>query len=455
MAVVGASAAGLAAVEGLRRAGWDGLLTLVGDEPHPPYDRPPLSKQVLSGSWEPDRTGLRSAEQLAGLDLDLRLGTRAAALDAAARRLTLDDAERTVLDCAGIVVATGVRPRTLPGTEGVAGVYVLRSLEDALALRERLAAPGRRLAVVGDGVLGAEAAAVATGLGHRVVLIGSGTAPMGRVLGAETGALLAAVHRAHGVELRAGRASGVVTGPDPAGGPDGRHVTGVRLTDGGTVEADTVLVATGSVPAVDWLGPSGEAAATAVGTTDAAGTADAAAPGAEAAGAGARAVGGARLDLADGLGCDAHCAAAPGVYGAGDVARWYHPVLGRTLRIEHRMNATEQGLAAARNLLAELDAERFGAPRPFAPVPYFWSDQFGLKLQAYGVLEGADRIEVLCLEKDPLRLAALHGREGRATGVLGAGLPPRTVRGLRALVAGDAPADWDEALAAFRTAVQG
>lgn len=406
IAVVGASAAGLAAAEGLRRLGWDGAITLIGDEPHLPYDRPPLSKQVLSGTWPPERAALRDAGQIAGLGLDLRLGTRAAGLDPAERTVTLDDDARTVLTCAAVVVATGVRPRTLPSTRGVDGVHVLRTLEDALALRRRLSEPGRRLAVVGSGVLGAEAAAVARGLGHRVALIGSQDTPMERVLGREVGDLLAAVHRDHGVTLYPG---GTVTAIATRHG----RATGVELADGTTVEADDVLVAIGSEPAVDWLrGPAAAAAG---------------------------------LDLTDGLGCDRYCAAAPGIYGAGDIARWYHPVLERHVRVEHRMNAGEQGLAAARNLLAELDGERFGPRRPFEPVPYFWSDQYDLKLHAYGILTGARRVEVLRLGKEPLRLAALYGDEDRVTGVLGIGLTPRQARGLRPLAA--APGPWEEATA--------
>ncbi|MCM3266809.1 FAD-dependent oxidoreductase [Streptomyces thermoviolaceus] len=412
VAVVGAGAAGLAAAEALRRLGWDGEITFVGDEPRLPYDRPPLSKQVLGGAWEPERTTLRDSTQLAALDLDLRLGTRAVGYDPAERTLTLDGDRGDVLRCAGVIAATGVTPRTLPGAEGLQGVHVLRTLDDALALRRRLAVPGRRLAVVGSGVLGAEAAAVARGLGHHVELIGSQATPMERVLGHEVGQLLAEVHRAHGVTLRPGQAATCVTSED------GR-ATGVVLADGTVVEADDVLLAVGSDPAVGWLrGPAAEAAG---------------------------------VDLSDGLGCDEFCAAAEGLYGAGDVARWYHPVLGRHLRVEHRMNTGEQGLAAARNLLAELDPERFGERRPFAPVPYFWSDQYDLKLQAYGVLAGAEHAEVLRLDKDPLRLAALYGTSGRATGALAVGLTPRQARSLRALVA--TPADWAQARARLAEAV--
>ncbi|MEU9123385.1 FAD-dependent oxidoreductase [Streptomyces sp. NPDC048506] len=404
IAVVGASAAGLAAAETLRRSGWTGPLTLIGDEPHLPYDRPPLSKQLLHGTWEPAKLLLRTAEQLAPLDLDLRLGTRATGLDVAERSLTLDGGER--LDCAGVIVATGVVARTLAGADRIVGVHTLRTLDDALALRGRLGDPGRRLVVVGNGVLGCEAAAVARELGHDVTLVGVGPIPMAAAVGDEIGALLAEEHRAHGVTLRTGAVDGFESAADA--------VTGVRLADGTVLPADTVLLAIGSTPAVGWLGDPA-------------------------------------LDTTDGLRCDAYCAAAPGIYAAGDVARWDHPVHGRPVRFEHRMNATEQGMAAARNLLAELaattpaptdgatDRER----RPFAPVPYFWSDQYALKIQAYGLTGGADRVETTVLDRAARRAVALYGRDGRGVGVLATGLPPRQLRALRGVVADPLP--WEEA----------
>ncbi len=421
IAVVGASAAGLAAAEALRRFGWTGTLTLVGDEPHPPYDRPPLSKQLLQGAWQPDKLHLRAAEQLDTLALDLRLGTRATGLDTATRTLTLDSGER--LACDGVIVATGVAARTLPDAAGLDGVLTLRTLDDALALKERLSGTDRRLVVVGNGVLGCEAAAVARELGHQVTLVGREALPMARTVGPQIGELLAAEHQEHGVQLRTAAVDGFETDGDESA----RHVTAVRLADGTRLPADTVLVAIGSEPAVGWL--RGDPA----------------------------------LDTADGLRCDAYCAAAPGVYAAGDVARWQHPVHGRHLRVEHRMNATEQGMAAARNLLAELEEtlpEGGGgalAPaagrerRPFTPVPYFWSDQYGLKVQAYGVLNGADRSEATVLDPDARKAVALYGRDGQATGILAIGVPPRQVRGLRALIA--TPAPWEEAREGVRNAL--
>ncbi|MGW2921008.1 NAD(P)/FAD-dependent oxidoreductase [Streptomyces angustmyceticus] len=438
IAVVGASAAGLAAAETLRRSGWRGPLVLIGDEPHLPYDRPPLSKQLLHGAWTPEKLLLRTTDQLAPLDLDLRLGTRATGLDVATRTLTLDDG--TELACAGVIIATGVAARTLPGADRIAGVHTLRTLDDALALRSRLAtggAPGSegtaagggglRLVIVGNGVLGCEAAAVARELGHDVTLVGIEATPMAAAVGTEVGELLAEEHRARGVRLVTGAVDGFETAPaDPADGGDPR-VTAVRLAEGAVpgggsgegggrlLPADLVLVAIGSRPAVEWLDDPA-------------------------------------LDTGDGLRCDAYCAAAPGIYAAGDVARWDHPVHGRPLRFEHRMNATEQGMAAARNLLAELasaapagaeDAAPAQERRPFAPVPYFWSDQYAVKIQAYGLTAGADRVETTVVDRAERRVLALYGRDGSAVGVLMAGLPPRQVRALRAVVA--APLPWEEA----------
>ncbi|MCK7625655.1 FAD-dependent oxidoreductase [Streptomyces sp. RS10V-4] len=430
IAVVGASAAGITAAEALRRAGWTGPLTLIGDEPHLPYDRPPLSKQLLHGAWEPERLLLRTAEQLDPLGLDLRLGTRATGLDVATRTLTLAGGER--LACAGVIVATGVAARTLPAADGLAGVFTLRTLDDALALRGDLAGGPRRLVVVGNGVLGCEAAAVARELGHDVTLVGREPVPMAAAVGRGIGELLAEEHRARGVrlltaevagfEVAAGSAVGVAADRTAAQGAPPR-VSGVRLAGGELLPADLVLLAIGSAPAVGWL-------------TDPA------------------------LDITDGLRCDTYCAAAPGIYAAGDVARWEHPEHGRPLRFEHRMNATEQAMAAARNLVAELAAEGAlpggaeGAPpperRPFAPVPYFWSDQYALKLQAYGLTTGADEVETTVLDRAARRAVALFGRDGRAVGVLACGLPPRQIRALRAVVAGPGP--WEEARAAVRAA---
>ncbi|MFI1359084.1 NAD(P)/FAD-dependent oxidoreductase [Streptomyces sp. NPDC020898] len=408
IAVVGASAAGLTVAEALRRGGYRGRLSLVGAEPRVPYERPPLSKRVLTGATPPEDTAIRDAGYLEKeLALDLRLGVRATGLDVSGttRRLTLETGEH--LDCDAVVVATGVRPRALPGTEGIDGVHVLRTLDDAVALRESLLTGGD-LVVVGGGVLGTEVAAAGRTLGLRVTLVTEERETLGAVIGSELGGLVAQVHRAHGVTVHTGR---TVTGIPSC---DGR-VTGVCLDGGLRIAADTVVLAIGSVPVTDWLADSG-------------------------------------LDVADGVVCDAQCRAAPGVLAAGDVARWWHPHHDRTLRVEHRMNASEQGMAVARNLILALDSP--GTPAlAYTPVPYFWSDQYNWRLQAYGVVAGADRVEVLhcdagAWDEVPPRALALYGDGERALGVVGIGLHPAAARALRGAVAGDAsgPVPWGRAL---------
>ncbi|MFJ2176907.1 NAD(P)/FAD-dependent oxidoreductase [Streptomyces sp. NPDC087851] len=385
--VVGASAAGLAAVETLRREGYDGTLTLIGEEPHAPYDRPPLSKQILSGEWSPKRLPLRPYADLDALGLDLRLGVAATGLDTAGRTVRLADGAQVPYD--GLIVATGVRPRRLPGE----GAHVLRTLDDALTLRDRLG-PGRRLAVVGAGFLGAEAAAVAWQLGAHVTLIEPAPVPMAHAVGTAVGEVLSRAHLEHGVDLRTGVSVQEIT------------EDGVLLADGGLVEADEILVAVGSLPNTEWLAGSG-------------------------------------LTVGDGLVCDTYCEAAPGVYGAGDVARWHNPLFGVDMRIEHRTHAAEQGMAAARNLL------RPEARKPFAPVPYFWSDQYDMKIQAYGYLRGHDEVTVVAGDLAERRFVAAYRTGDRVTGALAVGMPPKEIRQWRQAIA--AGASWRETVPAGAT----
>ncbi|MFF4482270.1 NAD(P)/FAD-dependent oxidoreductase [Streptomyces sp. NPDC001520] len=398
--VVGGSAAGLAAAETLRREGYEGTITLIGDEPYHPYDRPPLSKQILGGQWEPDRVPLRAPADLDALGLDLRLGVAATGLDLAGRTVALADGARVPYE--GLVIATGVRPRRLPGGgdgdddgggDGNGGggkrAHVLRTLDDALALRDRLG-PGRRLAVVGAGFLGAEAAAVARGLGTEVTLLEPAPVPLAPAVGERVGRVLAQAHHDHGVDLR----SGVMVAEVADGG--------VRLADGTLVEADEVLIAIGSVPNTGWLEGSG-------------------------------------LTLGDGLECDEYSAAAPDVYGAGDVARWHNPLFGTAMRIEHRTNATEQGMAVARNLLRP-DDER----RPFAPVPYFWSDQYDLRIQAHGHLRGHEEVAIVEGALEERKFLAVYRCGDRVAGVLAVGMPPKAIRSWRQAVA--TRAAWRDAV---------
>ncbi|MEU7895629.1 FAD-dependent oxidoreductase [Nonomuraea sp. NPDC049152] len=369
VAVVGAGAAGLAAVQALRLEGFDGALTLVGDEAGPPYDRPPLSKQLLSGEWRPDRLALRTAAEIAALDLDLRLGVTGTRLDPRAGRLTLSDGTSVPYD--GLIIATGVRARRMPGTGGLAGVHVLRTLDDALGLRDALVR-GSRLVIVGAGFLGAEVAATARRHGVEVCLVEPGAVPMGRAVGRRVGEVLADLHRGHGVRLRTGVAVSRVLST-------GGRATGVELQDGSVLAADTVLVAIGSTPDTGWLRDSG-------------------------------------LHLLDGVLCDQYCAAAPGVFAAGDVARWSHPSYGRLMRVEHRTNATEQGMAAARNLLAGSGAT------PFAPTPYIWSDQYDRKIQIFGDPCGDQALIVEGAVAEG-RFVAVYRQGDRVSGVLAMNMP--------------------------------
>ncbi|MFD7656247.1 NAD(P)/FAD-dependent oxidoreductase [Actinosynnema sp. NPDC059797] len=366
--VVGASAAGLATAEALRRKGYTGGLTLIGDEPHPPYDRPPLSKQVLAGAWEPERARLRGDDVLEALGARFVLGDRAVALDLDDRAVTT--ASGLTLRADAVVLATGVRPRTLPDQDGLAGAHVLRTLDDALALRADLLRPGvTRLVVVGDGVLGAEVAATARTLGLDVTLAGPQAAPLAAQLGPLVAGLLADLHAERGVRLRLGAA---VLGLTAAAG----RVTGVRLEGGEELPADVVLVALGAVPDTGWLEGSG-------------------------------------LTLDNGVVCDARCRAADGVYAVGDVARWRHEPLGALVRLENRTNATEQAAAVADNVL--------GANRAYAPVPYFWTDQFDARLHVYGT--PTDEADVVAGEVAARRFVVTHRRAGEPVGVLGWNMP--------------------------------
>jgi NADPH-dependent 2,4-dienoyl-CoA reductase/sulfur reductase-like enzyme len=392
--IVGASAAGLTAAEALRRRGYDGALTLIGDERHLPYDRPPLSKQVLAGAWEPEQVLLRDKQALRGLDADLLLGQAAAGLDVTGRRVRLAGGGAVGYDAA--VVATGVRPRRLPG-DRLAGVHVLRTLDDALALRARLLA-GPRVVVVGAGFLGAEVAATAREMGLEVTLADPLPVPMHRQFGARAGSLIAQLHRDHGVAVRCG--TGVSRFLAAAG-----RVTGVELADETVLDADLVVVAVGAVPATGWLAGSG-------------------------------------LPLGNGVECDARCRAAPGIYAAGDVACWPNPLFGARMRLEHRMNATEQAIAVAGNLL--------GDGKPFAPVPYFWTDQYDTKIQAYGIFPPDAEFGLLSGDPGSRRFTAAYGRHGTVIGALGWNAPPREVRTLRQLVADRTP--WTDLPSAADTA---
>lgn len=369
--VVGASAAGLSTAEALRRQGFTGRLTIVGAEPHPPYDRPPLSKQVLAGVWEPERARLRTEPALSAVDAQWCLGDPAVAFDAATR--SVHTRSGTTVSGDAVVLATGAAPLRLPGSTDLAGVHVLRTLDDALGLRAALT-EGRRLVVVGEGVLGAEVAATARTLGMSVTMVGPQPRPLAAQLGPLVSGLLADLHREHGVELALGHAvDGLV----------GRHgrVTGVRLDGGRVLPADVVVVAIGAAPATAWLQGSG-------------------------------------VPVDDGVVCDSRCRAADGVYAVGDVARWHHPGLGTSVRLENRTNATEAAQVVAANVLGE--------DRAYAPVPHYWTDQFDAKIQVFGLPSATDEITVVDGDPADRRFVVRCTRDGRVTGVIGWRMPKQT-----------------------------
>lgn len=394
MLVVGASLAGLRAAEELRRLGFDGRLVVVGDEQHLPYDRPPLSKELLAGEWEPEQVALRK-QGYDDLGVEWRLGVRATALDPAARTVTLADGDVLAFD--GCVVATGSTPRTLPDTPALDGIHVLRSLDECMALRADLER-SPRVVVVGAGFIGAEVAATCRGRHLDVTLLEALPSPMVRGLGPVLGDVLGRMHRDHGVDLR--------TGVGVAGFEGAARVERVLLDDGTSVEADVVVVGVGVVPATEWLEGSG-------------------------------------LTLDNGLVCDETLLAAPGITAAGDVCRWPNPLFdGEPMRLEHWTNAAEQGVAVAARLLAENNDAK-----PFAPVPFVWSDQYETKIQVVGHVRGDDEIKVVDGSLEERKFVAAVGRGGRLVGAV-AFSRPRVLMQLRRLIA--ARTTFDDALEAAR-----
>ncbi|MEU2620721.1 FAD-dependent oxidoreductase [Streptomyces sp. NPDC007157] len=369
VAVVGASLAGLSAARSLRQRGYDGRLVVIGDEPHRPYDRPPLSKEFLAGTLgEADLALERDDEELRA---EWLLGARATGLDRAGRAIRLADGREVRAD--GVVVATGAAARTLPGTEGLAGVHVLRTLDDARGLRDDLARGGR-LVVIGGGFVGAEVASTAYALGLDVTVIEAAPTPLAGPLGPAMGAVVSALHADHGVRLLCGVGVKGLSGE--------RQVSAVLLEDGRSVPADTVVVGVGARPCVEWLEGSGVA-----------------------------------LDNGVKCGADGRTSVA-GVVAVGDCANCYDPHTGGHRRVEHWTGALERPAAAVAALLA-YGATQPGVPRP----PYFWSDQYGVKIQFVGHAAGADEVTVEEGSTDDRSFLAVYRRAGRPVAVLGMNQP--------------------------------
>ncbi len=399
--VVGASLAGWRAVETLRAEGFHGDITLVGEELHLPYDRPPLSKQILAGTWPPEKAVLADKKRSSELRVHEVLGHRAMRLDAEGRKVEIDDG--TILMGDAVVIATGATPRHLPGTENLGhreGLFTLRTLDDAVALQSAVAAvPSCRVVVIGAGFIGAEVASTCAGLGCRVTVLEAMEIPLSNILGPLIGAHCGALYAPHGVDLRTGVGVTAIRGIEGA-----TRGLQVELVGGDLLEADVVVVGIGVVPAIGWLEGSG-------------------------------------LTLENGVLCDDRLFAADGVVAAGDAARWlwHHDGGEEMIRIEHWQIAAEAGVAAARSLMAgRADAE------PFAPIPYFWSDQFGLRFQVLGNPGGNDDLEIVDGSFEEGKFVALFGRAGRLRAAMAIGRP-RRLMGYRPLLA--AGSSWDEALA--------
>jgi 3-phenylpropionate/trans-cinnamate dioxygenase ferredoxin reductase component len=389
--IVGSSLGGLHTAEALRRQGYDGAITMIDAEPELPYDRPPLSKEYLSapvqdsgpaGGAAPGRAPLlRTPEALAALGADWHLGQPAVSLNPRSREIGLADGRTLCYD--KLVIATGVAP-VWPAALRIPCALTLRTRRDADLLRARMV-PGVRLAVIGAGFIGLEVAATFRTAGADVDVVEAEATPLARQLGPVVGRAVQAMHAAHGVRFHLGTRATAVR-QDGAG-------CQIELSDGTTLSADVLLVAVGSAPAVGWLRGSG-------------------------------------LDLDNGIACDGHLLAAPDVYAVGDVARWPHALAGRPVRIEHWTNAIEQAAHVARRINDPgTDIE------PFATVPYFWSDQYGGRLQAYGFPGASAEVEVFHGDLADGKFAALYRSSGRLTATAGIASPRQVLAGRLQVVA--------------------
>lgn len=365
IAVVGTSLAGLRAIEALRREGYPGRICAIGEEPCMPYDRPPLSKQFLKGDWDADKCVLH--HDLADDEgIEWMLARRVTALDPGARRLVFEAGD--TLDYDGLIIATGARARKFPNAPDLEGIFVLRTLADAEALRHALESKPR-VAVIGAGFIGMEVAASCRERGLEVTVVEFLDTPLVRGLGCVLGEHVAGVFRERGVEVRCGVGVKGFVGKE--------RVEALELEDGTRVEAEVVVVGIGATPATEWLEGSG-------------------------------------LALDNGVLCDEFCAAAaPDVVVAGDVARWRDPRTGLATRVEHWTNAVEQSVHAARRLLL---GEEVG---PFEHVPYVWTDQFDLRIQIAGEVREGDEMRVGLGSLEAGRCLVLFGREGKLTGAVG------------------------------------
>ncbi|HRD11145.1 MAG TPA: FAD-dependent oxidoreductase [Mycobacterium sp.] len=378
--IVGGGLAAARTAEQLRKSEFSGPVTIVSDEVHLPYDRPPLSKDVLHADL--DDVALKPAEFYAENDITLRLGSAARNVDTAAQTVTLADG--SVLGYDELVIATGLVPRRIPSFPELDGIRVLRSLDDALALRGQ-ASSARNAVIVGAGFIGCEVAASLRKMGVAVVLVEPQPTPLASVLGEQVGALVTRLHRAEGVDVRTG------VGVAEVRGQDGR-VTSVFLTDGTELEADLVVVGIGSRPATDWLEGSG-------------------------------------ITVDNGVVCDeAGRTSAPHVWALGDAASW-RDATGHQVRVEHWSNVAEQARVVVPRMLGQ-------EPPEAVVVPYFWSDQYDVKIQCLGEPEAGDIVHIV--EDDGRKFLAYYERDGVVAGVVGGGMPGKVMKSRAKIASGAA-----------------
>jgi len=397
--IVGASLAGLSAAEALREQGYDGAITVIDAATALPPDRPPLSKAVLIGTMEPADARQPMASRLNELDLTMVLGQQVTSLDPGTRGVGLADGSS--VDGDAVVIATGSSPRHLPlelsGGKILAGVHVLRTAEDAQALRDDLDRSPSRVVVIGAGFIGAEVAASCRSRGLSVTMIETQPLPLQRVLPGPIGEFVADLHREQGVDVRLGVGVSELRGVD--------RVEQVVLADGAIIEASVVVVGIGVVPGTGWLADTG-------------------------------------FEIINGVRSDATCQVAPGIMAAGDVCEWPNDLFGELMRVEQWENAIEQGAHVGRRLLAGAA----GAHMAYRPVPWFWSDQYDRKIQLAGRVAPTDEVVVVDGSIEERRFVALFRRDDRCVAVLGVNRPRHVVQ-LRMKMSERLP--WADALAHF------
>ncbi|MDJ0924923.1 MAG: FAD/NAD(P)-binding oxidoreductase [Acidimicrobiia bacterium] len=390
--IVGASLAGLRTAEALRKNGYEERVTLLGMEDHLPYDRPPLSKGILTGTVSESDTFFRTADHFTELGVEVKTGVRATALDTTDRAIHTSDG---TLQYDNVVIATGAAARTLPGTDSLSGVHVIRTLEDATAIRSDLS-NRPRVVVIGAGFIGAEVASSAREMDLDVTIVEALPNPLARAVGTEVGRLCADLHAEGGTTLLCGNGVAEVTGNST--------VEGVTLTNGVTIPADVVIVGIGVTVNTGWLEDSG-------------------------------------LDISNGVVCDEYMSAGPtGVFAVGDVAAWHNPLFGVTMRVEHWTNAVEQALIVAYNITNPTEQ------RPYAGIPYFWSDQYGRRIQFLGRSD-ADEVVIVDRTRESRKPVALYRKDDALGGALAID-DPMTLMPLRAHIMKEG--GWEAALAAVQ-----